>query len=623
MLNIRSVDLPSELFAGTQEVLLQLGLCEDAKGTPVTVIRDGEGLSLKSGNHGVTVTYARRCDFFRALSHLPTVLKEGGEVCEKNWQTTLGLMADVSRNAVMTVDAVKRMLRYMALMGYDAMMLYTEDTYELEEYPYFGRMRGRYTAAELRELDDYADSLGIELIPCIQALAHLARALQWKAFAEVHDVDDILLAGEEKTYRLVESMIRTCAKCFRSRRINLGMDEAHLLGRGKYQDKHGYRKPADIMLEHLTIVTDMCKQYGFQPMIWSDMFYRMAFGGRYYVEEGDIAPEIMEKVPEGLVLIYWDYYTTEKKRARFSHMVESHLKFPHNKTMFASGAWSWSGFAPFMRFSLKSAEIQLEACKKYGMRDWLITSWGDNGRECSNFACLSVLLYFAEYGYTGKPDAALLEKRARACLGIGFEELLTLDAPNDMADSTDHPENPCKYLLFNDPLEGLLDAHLDPATVSDRYMEAEQRLSPLTDHPTFGYVYRTLASLCKVLVRKSDFSVRLRNAYLANDRATMAALANEIPTIVCDLDAFLTVFRAQWMRENKPHGFVTQELRIGGLRARLLSTAERISEYLNGTVAGIPELEEAVLPYTATAPSPEDPYASINSWHKMVTACIL
>ena len=89
-------------------------------------------------------------------------------------------------------------------MGYDSMMLYTEDTYELEGYPYFGYMRGRYTLSELREIDDYGFALGIEVIPCIQALAHLLQALQWEAFKPVTDTGPILLVGEPKTYELIE-----------------------------------------------------------------------------------------------------------------------------------------------------------------------------------------------------------------------------------------------------------------------------------------------------------------------------------------------------------------------------------------------------------------------------------
>ena len=255
-------------------------------------------------------------------SFLPGVLK-GGSGRRKPSFGMLCYMADMSRNAVYNLPTAKRMLRYLALMGYDSLMLYTEDTFELPGYLYFGHMRGRFSQEELKEIDDYAYDLGIEVIPCVQTLAHLATALRWPGFG-FQDTGDILLVGDERTYKFIDAILGVCAKCFRSRRINVGMDEAHMLARGAYLDKNGYRPPSEVMLEHLDRVVKLCAENGFTPMIWSDMFFRMAFGGRYRVSEGEIAREIIDKVPS-LTLIYWDYYSLD--RGLFSHMLDCHKKF--------------------------------------------------------------------------------------------------------------------------------------------------------------------------------------------------------------------------------------------------------------------------------------------------------
>jgi hypothetical protein len=47
----------------------------------------------------------------------------------------------------------------MALMGLNMLQLYTEDTYEIENEPFFGCLRGKYTAKELSAIDDYAYDL--------------------------------------------------------------------------------------------------------------------------------------------------------------------------------------------------------------------------------------------------------------------------------------------------------------------------------------------------------------------------------------------------------------------------------------------------------------------------------
>ncbi|MDO4741652.1 MAG: family 20 glycosylhydrolase, partial [Eubacteriales bacterium] len=86
--------------------------------------------------------------------------------------------ADVSRGAVMKPQAVRRYIDQLACLGMNLLMLYTEDTYEVPEYPYFGHLRGRYSRSDLREIDAYAASMGVELVPCIQTLGHLLQFLQ-------------------------------------------------------------------------------------------------------------------------------------------------------------------------------------------------------------------------------------------------------------------------------------------------------------------------------------------------------------------------------------------------------------------------------------------------------------
>ena len=93
----------------------------------------------------------------------------------------------------------------MAVMGLNGLMMYTEDTYDIEELPYFGYMRGRYTMEELRELDDYGDMFGIEMIACIQTLGHLQHALKWDYAGQIKDHHDILLSGEPQTYEFISS----------------------------------------------------------------------------------------------------------------------------------------------------------------------------------------------------------------------------------------------------------------------------------------------------------------------------------------------------------------------------------------------------------------------------------
>ena len=223
-------------------------------------------------------------------------------------------MLDCSRNAVMNLPTLKKWIDLTADMGYNTLLLYTEDTYEVDNQPYFGHLRGRYSQKELKEIDDYAFQKGMEVIPCIQTLAHLNAIFRWPQYQKIRDCDDILMAGDETVYALIEDMFATLKKCFRSRIVNIGMDEAHMLGRGQYQTKNGLRDRSEILVDHLAKVAEIAARQGLEVTMWGDMFFRLASGGDYYVNEIHVSDELKAKIPSNANLIYWDYYSSDKNR---------------------------------------------------------------------------------------------------------------------------------------------------------------------------------------------------------------------------------------------------------------------------------------------------------------------
>ena len=134
-------------------------------------------------------------------------------------QPMLGVMLDCSRNAVPNMQSAKYFIDCLEKMGYNTLMYYTEDTYEVEDEPYFGYLRGRFTTEELRELDAYSEAHGIELVPCVQTLAHLRTAFRWSAYTPINDTADILLMDDERTYLLIENIFRSLRACLRPTRF--------------------------------------------------------------------------------------------------------------------------------------------------------------------------------------------------------------------------------------------------------------------------------------------------------------------------------------------------------------------------------------------------------------------
>ena len=166
-------------------------------------IKEGRyGLSLYGENGEYIIEYKTKSDFFRGLALLDGMLKRGDNkinLNEERFLDSCGVMIDCSRNSVPTVETLKDIFCRMAKMGLNLVLLYTEETYELEEFPYFGYLRGGYTKEELKELDKFALDLGIELVPCIQTLGHLDMALRWSHMADMADGERTLLVDYDRT----------------------------------------------------------------------------------------------------------------------------------------------------------------------------------------------------------------------------------------------------------------------------------------------------------------------------------------------------------------------------------------------------------------------------------------
>ena len=509
----------------------------------------------------------------------------------KNFET-FGVMIDMSRNAVMSMDGLKRFLSLLKKMGYNCVMLYTEDTYEVDGEPYFGYMRGRYTKAEMKEIDAFAESLGMTVIPCIQTLAHLNAIFRWGNFPR--DCDDILMTDDERTYELIDHMFATLSECFKSRKIHIGMDEAHMLGRGKHLDKFGYETVNDIMKRHLARVCEIAGKYDYEVMLWSDMYFRPWNNGKYVIPKCDMPKEVVEALPESVIPVYWDYY--QSKEQTYSDMMDNHKQLS-KKTWFAGGAWSWYGMIPYNRFTLESMIPALNACRKHKIRNVVMTMWGDDGAECSHFSQLPSLYYLAQYA-KGVTDEEKIKAGFKRLVGIDYDEFMNIDCPNDIIPYEGRPRNPSKYMLYSDYFNDFLDYTVKEGA-GEKYIEyAEQLHATAKKSRKYGYVFDTAAKLCDVMAIKYELGLKTRKAYEAGNKAELLRLAkNEYVQVEKLIKIFGRAFERQWFADNKPHGFDVQDQRIGALLYRTDACRRRILDYTSGKIDRIDELDEALLPF--------------------------
>lgn len=580
-------------------ILRQLGIYEDDFIFSFVEDKTLKGISLTKMEKEIKIIFSERVFLFRALGLLKERIDEKVFSLEEKSRFSMnGVMLDCSRNAVANIETLKDIIRQMALMGHNTLMLYTEDTYEVEGEPYFGYMRGRYSTEELQLIDGYAGEFGIELIPCIQTLGHMRQALKWNGvYSNITDSDGILLIGEENTYRFIESMIKACRKAFKSNRIHIGMDEAHFMGRGKYYDKHGDRKLTELFYEHLAVVNKICQKYGFKPMIWGDMPIRQAGCEGYTDSSVDISGlDLKLKMPDDINFIYWDYYSETEERCE--EFILAHEKISNN-IMFAGSAWRYLNFAPNLEQSFLSTHSALKMCLKHNIKEVFVTLWGDDGNEQSYFTPWPVVQLYAEYNFYDNVSEEHLAKRFNTCTGGIYEDFCTLEVlnyPGSIAKIKD--QNPPRYLFYQDVLLGQYDYYVE-AGYNSYYDECSKKLRKCEKRAgKYDYIFSSMAALCDVLAEKSELGVRLKKAYDAKNFEEMKNIAEvTIPSIIRNVRKFRDCFYIQWMHEAKIFGFEVMDVRFGGLMRRLSTATDRINAFLKGEITEIPELCEERLPY--------------------------
>lgn len=530
-----------------------------------------------------------------------------------------GLMLDLSRNAVAHIDMLKQFIREMAFMGHSWFMLYMEDVYEVEGAPYFGALRGRYSIQDLQEVDRYAQLFGVQLVPCIQTLAHMDQYFMWETIEyKYKDIDNIFNVGNAEVRTLLTRMIASLRKAFSSDIIHIGMDEAHNLGRGRYLDENGLKKRGDIMQDHLAFMKTLCTTYGFKPIVWDDMFF-----GRYSNNKEDVEPVI----PNQVGLMYWDYYSGLAKH------YQNHLQVCRTlteKPMFAGGAWRWTGYIPHHKKTLETTLAAIEACRKERVKEVIVTSWGDDGSEAPLYTCMFGLVLYAYLDCHVEYREEEFAQYLKLYTGMGFNEWMRQGEPDLFEGTTgnNYDITPSKYLLYQDPLGSKFLYYIRTLTtdMDAVYAKLEQAFTEdaaHTDNPLQRSIAQFYALMMKTLYYKWRLPLDIWEAYKKTDKKALQALVeNKLKPLKAALTETAKARRQVWTEECRAFGSEVLDHRFGAMLMRLEVTQEILTDYIQGKIRRIDELEEERLDPCPGADKTLEPQAvCYNRTLRIMSAC--
>jgi len=499
-----------------------------------------------------------------------------------------GGMLDMSRNGVMKVEAIKKFIAYNASMGNNMLMLYTEDTYEIPEYRYFGYMRGRYTENELKEIDSYGQMLGVEIIPCIQTLGHLEQYLKWGEAAALKDTEGILLCGAEDTYKFIDAAIKQLRKCFTSKRIHIGMDESEQVGRGRYLELNGLQDRFEILNKHLEEVCKICKIHDFSPMMWSDMYFKINSDIHEYYDLNCVIKDDQSKLIPDVSMVFWDYYHSDKNV--YDIMIKNHLLMG-KEVIFAGGIWTWPGVLANLEYTFETMRPALQSCIEHGIKSAFATMWSDDGCETNHFYALPGLALFAEFCYSENEPTDLQ-----------VSDLLGWVCKMDLKDFTCMSSHYLTKSFFYTDILINQTGLCDPAYEQNFIIKANQAYND-GDGKWADY-YSFVTMFYEIISIKANIALNLRAQYLCKDTVYLEKLANiSLEDLAQRYETCMLLHQKMWLSTYKPFGWEVINSRYATLVARCKYASMRINDFINGTIDTIEELDEQPICEGLTAAS--------------------
>ena len=563
-------------------------VCDGAEHTVTYTVSEDDILKVNVSGSNAEISCKEKARFFRGLAY---VLKAFGDkkdrsVLERPRLTTHGPMFDASRNSVLNVSTVKKLLCKTALMGLNMFMLYTEDTYEVKEYPYFGHMRGKYTAKEIREMDEYARDLGIELIPCIQCLSHLGTGLQWEFASGIKDVYDTLLIGEEKTYEFIDTLLKNVSEMFSSRRVHVGLDEAFFIGCGEYISKNGKgESKIKLMSYHVNRVYELCQKHGLEPMMWSDM---LLGGGDIQAGGSDgESSETVKGVPAGMQQVSWAYTLADK--GKYIDFIGKQAKFP--RLAFCGAIFTYLSYFPSYKQTIDNL-CGIEAAIELGLKDVIISVW-NNEAACPLVTALYGMQLYAEVDYTGEKVSKNAQEMFEFICGVSAKDICALEKADDPMEM-DGTSNASRFMMFNDPLAGIIDKHIQGVDTRKYYGELYKtaRSERGEYKEFFAPVFALFDAVVYALELKADFGVRLKKAYDEGDEAALRTLYDESFELEERMNALRKTHFESWMYYNKAAGFEIYDMYYGAIISRCASLRYHLEKRFEDSSYEIEELAQ-------------------------------
>ncbi len=288
--------------------------------------------------------------------------------------TTRGLLHDVTRGKVPTLDTLKLLADRLAALKCNQLQLNIEHAFVFSFDPQICDPDEGLTPDEVHSLDAYCRERFIDLVPALATSGHMGRVLAMPKYRHLAEIEATktweemawpqrvrgftLDVANPEAHRLIEAMWSDVLDSFSSPVVNICGDEPWDLGRGKNRERFAGRI-GEAYLEHIRRTYDICAARGRHVQFWSDVVRNH--------------PELFHLVPKDATVMHWGY-DDRTDYAGTGGFVEAGLD-----TIVCPGTTGWKRILNGMNLAERNISAFATAGKEHGATGLVNTDWGDHG----------------------------------------------------------------------------------------------------------------------------------------------------------------------------------------------------------------------------------------------------
>ena len=284
-----------------------------------------------------------------------------------------GFMMDISRDKVPTVETVKHIIDMMSNVKMNHLELYVEGF--SFGYPSFERYlteNNYISVEEYKEIESYANSRMVDLVPNQNGFGHMAKWLEKDEFKDLAEIPGgIFLWGRQrkestlnpldpKSLELVKQLYADMLPISNSKYFNMNFDEPFELGKGKSKEAVEKNGIGNVYIDFALKAYEEIKKYNKIPMIWGDVLINH--------------PDLLHRLPKEMLFIDWGYDANYPFNRHLKQLSDLDIKF-----LAAPATTSWCSFLGRTNDWWENIQNACVYTHAYGGEGVIVTDWGDFG----------------------------------------------------------------------------------------------------------------------------------------------------------------------------------------------------------------------------------------------------